>query len=49
MLAAFAGKLNAIKKLRYHGASYSITDNPGCTVLHYAGYNQTILSVLLNS
>ena len=36
MLAAFYGKLNAIKELRDHGADYSVVDNAGLSTLHYA-------------
>jgi ankyrin repeat protein len=36
MLAAFHGKLNAIKELRDNGASYAIRDNSGLSTLNYA-------------
>jgi ankyrin repeat protein len=36
MLAAFAGKIEPCKELRYHGAQYNIRDKGGSTALHWA-------------
>lgn len=35
-LAAFYGKLGALKELRNSGATYDITDKVGLSTLHYA-------------
>ena len=36
MLAAYAGKLDIIKELRYHKANYDLQDKGGSTALHWA-------------
>jgi ankyrin repeat protein len=36
MLASFAGKLDAVKELCYHGADKQMADKGGSTALHWA-------------
>ena len=50
MLAAYAGKLQAVKELRYHKARYDMRDKGGSTPMHWAmdGGNTELIEWMLD-